>query len=142
MDLKNLFRGKKHETAGPAAPEPPAQSSASEEAQKPPARTFTREEIEQAVIEVLHTIYDPEIPVNIYDLGLVYEVDADESGKVSIQMTLTSPGCPVAGSLIPEIEAKTRLIPGVTKSKVILVWDPPWDPDKMSEAAKLQLGMF
>ena len=103
---------------------------------------FTSEQLEHAVIEILETVYDPEIPVNIYELGLVYDVHAEESGKVTVRMTLTSPGCPVAGSLIPEIEAKTRLIPGVTESKVILVWDPPWNPDMMSEAAKLQLGMF
>ena len=142
MGLKDLFRGKTRETGNQADAEPPPQFSAAAEAQKAPARTFTPEEIEHEVIEVLRTVYDPEIPVNIYDLGLVYEVDADEAGKVSIQMTLTSPGCPVAGWLIPEIEVRTSQIPGVTKSKVILVWDPPWDPEMMSEAAKLQLGLF
>jgi FeS assembly SUF system protein len=105
-------------------------------------RSFAPGEIEQAVTEVLRTIYDPEISVNIYEMGLVYDVDVDTKGKVIIQMTLTSPGCPVAGSLIPEIEAKTRLIPGVTSSKVILVWDPPWAPEMMSDAAKLQLGIY
>jgi FeS assembly SUF system protein len=94
------------------------------------------------VIEVLRTVYDPEIPVNIYEMGLIYGVDVDPAGKVVVRMTLTSPGCPVAGSLVPEVEGKARLIPGVTAAKAILVWDPPWDPSMMSDAAKLQLGMF
>lgn len=98
--------------------------------------------LESKVIEVLRTCYDPEIPVNIYELGLIYEVKADPSGEVSIQMTLTSPSCPVAGTLPGEVEAKVKAIPGVTNAKLELVWDPMWNPSKMSEAAKLQLGMF
>ncbi len=98
--------------------------------------------IEEKVIEALRTVYDPEIPVNIYELGLVYAIDVDPTGVVSIRMTLTSPGCPVAGSLPPEVEAKVKAIPGVTSCKVDLVWDPPWNPNQMSEAAKLQLGFF
>lgn len=94
------------------------------------------------IVEKLSTIFDPEIPVNIYELGLVYAVDVDASGKVVIRMTLTSPGCPVAGSLPYEVETKARGVPGVTDAHVDLVWDPPWDPDKMTEAAKLQLGIF
>jgi FeS assembly SUF system protein len=121
--------------APPSASEPEPQATAA-------AGMFTCEQMEQAVVEVLRTVYDPEIPVNIYEMGLVYDVDVDAAGKAVVRMTLTSPGCPVAGSLIPEIEGKVRLIPGITKSKVILVWDPPWDPNMMSEAAKLQLGMF
>jgi FeS assembly SUF system protein len=95
------------------------------------------------VIEVLQTCYDPEIPVNIYELGLVYDVDADEAtGEVKVRMTLTSPACPVAGSLPPEVEAKIRAVPGASNVSVEVVWDPPWTPEKMSDAAKLQLNMM
>ncbi|HEV8702320.1 MAG TPA: SUF system Fe-S cluster assembly protein [Candidatus Polarisedimenticolia bacterium] len=101
------------------------------------------EEIRQRVIEALQTCFDPEIPVNIYELGLVYGIDVDEGkGEVKLQMTLTSPACPVAGSLPPEVEAKIRAIPGVNQARVDVVWDPPWTPEKMSEAAKLTLGML
>ncbi|HEY2930394.1 MAG TPA: SUF system Fe-S cluster assembly protein [Acidobacteriota bacterium] len=99
-------------------------------------------EIEEKVIETLKTIYDPEIPVNIYELGLVYNLDVAPMGIVHIRMTLTSPACPVAESLPPEVEAKVRGVPGVTDVSVELVWDPPWGMDKMSEAAKLQLGLL
>ncbi len=98
--------------------------------------------IEEGVIDVLRTVFDPEIPVNIYELGLVYKLDVSADGSVAICMTLTSPGCPVAGSLPPEVESKVRAVPGVTSVRVELVWDPPWNPDLMTEAAKLQLGMF
>jgi FeS assembly SUF system protein len=98
--------------------------------------------IEEKVIEALRTVYDPEIPVNIYELGLVYDIDVDPAGAVVICMTLTSPACPVAGSLPPEVEWKVKAIPGVTSCAVNLVWDPPWNPSLMSEAAKLQLGFF
>jgi FeS assembly SUF system protein len=95
------------------------------------------------VVEVLQTCFDPEIPVNIYELGLIYEVLADEAaGTVQVKMTLTSPMCPVAGSLPPEVENKIRALPGVTGARVDVVWDPPWSPDRMSEAAKLQLNML
>jgi FeS assembly SUF system protein len=98
--------------------------------------------LEAPIIEVLHTCFDPEIPVDIYELGLIYGIDVQPSGEVNIRMTLTSPGCPVAGSLPGEVEEKVRAVPGVTGAKVELVWDPPWCMDNMSEAAKLQLGMF
>ena len=98
--------------------------------------------LEAPIIEVLHTCFDPEIPVDIYELGLIYGIDVLPKGEVKIRMTLTSPGCPVAGSLPGEVEEKVRSIPGVTEAKVELVWDPPWGMEKMSEAAKLQLGMF
>ena len=93
------------------------------------------------VIETLKAVYDPEIPVNIYEIGLIYGIDVDGSGAVQIKMTLTSPMCPVAETLPPEVESKVKAVPGVTSSKVEVVWEPPWTPDKMSEAAKLQLGM-
>jgi FeS assembly SUF system protein len=95
----------------------------------------------ESVVDVLRTVFDPEIPVNIYDLGLVYEVDVDPAGKVQIQMTLTSPACPVAGSLPPEVESKIKTIEGVTDAVVEVVWDPPWTPERMTDAAKLQLGL-
>ncbi len=94
------------------------------------------------VIAVLKGCFDPEIPVNIYELGLVYDVLVTESGGVTVRMTLTSPACPVAGTLPPEVQARIADLPGVTESKVDVVWDPPWNPAMMSEAAKLQLGML
>ncbi len=97
--------------------------------------------LEPKVIEALKSCYDPEIPVNIYELGLIYEVKVDPSSRVDVKMTLTSPMCPVAGSLPPEVERKIKEIPGVREAAVELVWDPPWDMSKMSEAAKLQLGV-
>lgn len=98
--------------------------------------------LEAQVIEALRSCYDPEIPVDIYELGLVYDVNVDAEGRVRIVMTLTSPACPAAQSLPAEVEAKVREIAGVTEVNVEVVWDPPWDPSKMSEAAKLQLGML
>lgn len=98
--------------------------------------------LEAQVVEALRSCFDPEIPVNIYDLGLVYDVKVEASGAVEIRMTLTSPHCPVAQSLPAEVQAKVQTVPGVTEAKVDVVWEPPWDPDKMSEAAKLQLGML
>ena len=98
--------------------------------------------VEAQVLDALRTCFDPEIPVNIYDLGLIYDVHADETGCVGIKMTLTSPHCPAVQSLPAEIEEKVRGVSGVTEVKIDLVWDPPWDPSKMSEAAKLQLGMM
>jgi FeS assembly SUF system protein len=99
------------------------------------------EELEKQVVAALCTCFDPEIPVNIYELGLVYNIDVKPTGAVEIKMTLTSPACPVAGSLPPEVQAKLRGLPGVTSAKVDVVWEPPWDKDRMSEAAKLQLGI-
>jgi FeS assembly SUF system protein len=98
--------------------------------------------LESDVVAALKTCYDPEIPVDIYELGLVYELRVEPGGRVTIRMTLTSPACPVAGSLPGEVEAKVRAVPGVSEARVELVWDPPWDKDRMSEAAKLDLGFF
>ena len=97
---------------------------------------------ENEIVEALKTVYDPEIPVNIYELGLIYDVDLQEGGAVLIKMTLTSPACPVAGSLPGEVKKKIEEVPGVTSADVELVWDPVWNPSMMSEAARLQLGMF
>jgi FeS assembly SUF system protein len=98
--------------------------------------------VEAQVIEALRSCFDPEIPVNIYEMGLIYDLKINPEGLVSIQMTLTSPHCPAVQSLPAEIEAKVRAVTGVTDVKIDLVWEPPWDPSKMSEAARLQLGMM
>jgi FeS assembly SUF system protein len=96
----------------------------------------------EAVIHVLEGIFDPEIPVNIWELGLVYDLTVSPQAEVAIRMTLTSPACPVAESLPPEVEQKVRAVPGVASVKLDLVWDPPWSMARLSEAARLQLGMF
>jgi FeS assembly SUF system protein len=98
--------------------------------------------LQDKVIEALRSCYDPEIPVNIYELGLVYEVKVQPSGEVNVRMTLTTPNCPAAASLPLEIEGKVRALPQVTGVRLELVWEPPWDPSRMTEAARLQLGMF
>ena len=95
----------------------------------------------EAIIAALQTIYDPEIPVNIHELGLIYGIDIDDAGAVEVRMTLTSPACPVAGSLPGQVESTVRQVDGVTAARVELVWDPPWTPAMMTEAARLQLGM-
>ncbi|HEY7155732.1 MAG TPA: SUF system Fe-S cluster assembly protein [Gemmataceae bacterium] len=98
--------------------------------------------LEECVIAALRSCYDPEIPVNIYELGLIYDLQVDPSGAVSIRMTLTSPACPVAGALPGDVQAKVQAVPGVTSAKVELVWEPPWEMSRMSEEARLQLGLF
>lgn len=114
---------------------PEAAPSKDEGAASPPS-------LEAQVIEAIKTIYDPEIPVNIYELGLIYDIQADaETGNVDVKMTLTSPACPVAGSLPGEVETKIREIESVTEVTVELVWDPPWSKDLLSDAAKLTLGL-
>jgi FeS assembly SUF system protein len=105
---------------------------------------LSAEQIEQVrtkIVDVLCSCFDPEIPVNIYELGLIYGVDIEPSGAVQIRMTLTSPACPVAGSLVREVEYKVTRLPEIRSAKVDLVWDPPWDKSRMSDAAKLQLGL-
>ncbi len=102
----------------------------------------TAELLRENVLGVIRTIYDPEIPVNIHEIGLIYGLDVDASGAVAIRMTLTSPACPVATTLPPEVEQRVRDVPGVTSCKVEVVWDPPWNPNMMTEAAKLQLGFL
>ncbi|MCC2978371.1 SUF system Fe-S cluster assembly protein [Sphingomonas sp. PL-96] len=98
--------------------------------------------IYDGVIQALKEIYDPEIPVNIYDLGLIYGVDVTEGGHVAVTMTLTTPHCPVAESMPGEVELRVGAVPGVGTAEVNLIWDPPWDPQKMSDEAKLELGML
>ena len=104
-----------------------------------PAKTG---ELKPGIIEAIKTVFDPEIPVNIYEMGLIYDVIADASGQVGIKMTLTAPACPAAQSLPIDVRNKARSVPGVTDAKVEVVWDPPWTKDMMSDVAKLELGMF
>ncbi|MFM6931838.1 MAG: SUF system Fe-S cluster assembly protein [Novosphingobium sp.] len=96
----------------------------------------------ESVVGALKEIFDPEIPVNIYDLGLIYGVDVDGDGGVVVTMTLTTPHCPVAESMPGEVELRVSSVPGVRDAEVNLVWDPPWDPAKMSDEARLELGML
>ena len=97
--------------------------------------------IKKKIIEKIKTIYDPEIPVNIYELGLIYKIEVDEKNKVSVDMTLTSPNCPVAESLPNEVKENIKQVEGVSDVNLNLVWEPPWDKNKMSEAAKLELNL-
>ena len=103
---------------------------------------INKQELEEKVIQTLKTCYDPEIPVDIFELGLIYEIGIEDNSDVTIKMTLTSPACPVAESLPPEVEAKVRSIPEVNDAKVEIVWSPPWDKDMMSDAAKIKLGFY
>ncbi|HWE97070.1 MAG TPA: SUF system Fe-S cluster assembly protein [Tepidisphaeraceae bacterium] len=109
----------------------------------PTADGFVQQKlIEGKVIEAVREIFDPEIPVNIYELGLIYDIQVNAENHVHVKMTLTAPACPVAGSLPGEVEKKIEAIPEVKSADVELVWEPPWSRDRMSEAALLQLGMF
>jgi FeS assembly SUF system protein len=108
----------------------------------PTAAADSPEALNERIVATLKTCFDPEIPVDIYELGLIYDVAIEPPGRVAIKMTLTSPMCPVAGSLPPEVEAKVRGVPGVTDATVDVVWEPPWTPAMMSEAAKLQLNVY
>lgn len=103
---------------------------------------ISKQELEEKIIQTLKTCYDPEIPVDIFELGLIYEIAIDDDYDVKIKMTLTSPMCPVAGSLPPEVEGKVKSIPEVKSAKIDLVWSPPWNQDMMSEVAKLELGFL
>jgi FeS assembly SUF system protein len=105
-------------------------------------KEINKQELEEKIISVLKTIYDPEIPVDIFELGLIYEVAIDDEANVTIKMTLTSPACPVAGSLPPEVEMKVMSIPEVKDAKVEIVWSPPWDQDMISDVAKIKLGIY
>lgn len=101
-----------------------------------------RNVIEKLVIDAVRTVYDPEIPVNIHELGLIYGIEVDPAGAVTVRMTLTAAGCPAAQSLPQEVEQRVRAVPGVTDVKVDVVFDPPWDQSRMSEAARLELGLL
>lgn len=100
------------------------------------------EELQKAVVAAIMTCYDPEIPVDIYQLGLIYKIEINEAGAVDVEMTLTSPNCPVAGTLPGEVEQTIASVAGVPSAQVSIVWDPAWGPERMSEGARLQLGLF
>jgi FeS assembly SUF system protein len=101
-----------------------------------------KEQLKQEIVRIIKTCYDPEIPVNIYELGLIYDIDVDDENNAYIKMTLTSPACPVAGSLPIEVENKIKTIDELNDVKVDVVWEPPWDQSMMSEVAKVELGFF
>ena len=137
----------------PVAPIPPTQPTIDTSALTAPAPTTPEAEpidvdpvktleLKPKIVEQLVTIFDPEIPVNIYELGLIYDIQVDKQGLAVIQMTLTAPGCPAAVTLPAEVHGKVKSVEGVTDARVDLVWEPPWDKDRMSEAARLQLGIF
>lgn len=110
--------------------------------EEPAAPEIGRAQLEGRIVEAISEVYDPEIPVNIYELGLIYDLHVTADNCVRIEMTLTSPACPVAGSLPGEVEQRVREVEGVTDVALELVWDPPWTPDRMSEAARLELGFM
>ena len=111
-------------------------------AQKPAEPAAAESDLYEAVIEALKEIYDPEIPVNIYDLGLIYDVEITPEHHAKVKMTLTTPHCPVAESMPGEVELRVGAVPGIGDAEVELVWDPPWDPQKMTDEARLELGML
>jgi FeS assembly SUF system protein len=123
----------------PPAPEPPATTNDTAALVADAAKT---DELKPKILDAIRTVFDPEIPVNILELGLIYDVIVDANGVAGIRMTLTAPGCPAAQSLPVEVAQKTKAVPGVTDAKVDIVWDPGWTKDRMSEAAKLQLGLW
>lgn len=123
----------------PEMPETPASTNETGALVPDAART---DELKPRIVEAISTVFDPEIPVNIYELGLIYDVIVDASGVAGVRMTLTAPGCPAAQSLPVEVASKVKAVPGVTDARVDVVWEPAWTKDRMSDAAKLQLGMW
>ena len=123
----------------PTQPPAPPPATIHDRVEPDPLKTL---ELKPKLIEALSTVYDPEIPVNIYELGLIYDIDVNAEGLVGIRMTLTSPACPAAQSLPGEVKAKAKTVPGVSNAWVDVVWEPTWDMNKMSDAAKLQLGVL
>ena len=107
-----------------------------------PEQSSADSNLKENIIQAMRSVYDPEVPVNIYDLGLIYAIKINEHGDVSIDMTLTSPACPVAGSLPGQVECAVRSVEGVNEVQVNLVWDPPWGQEQMSDDAKLTLGLY
>ena len=127
----------------PMIPDVPAQPTpTSSDTSTMVADAERTEALKPAILEAIQTVYDPEIPVNIWELGLIYEVIVDANSVAGVRMTLTAPGCPAAQSLPGEVAEKVKAVPGVTDAKVDVVWDPAWTKDRMSEVAKLQLGMW
>lgn len=118
-----------------------AETTAQEKSEKPDGPIDT-EAVKEHIVKALKTVYDPEIPVDIYELGLIYEIKVETDGNTYVQMTLTAPNCPAAGILPGQVESAARGVDGVYDVKLDLVFDPPWSPDRMSEAAKLELGML
>jgi FeS assembly SUF system protein len=131
-DAVETFERKRDYLEGFLAKQPPTE----------PAPEMSGGELYEAVIDALKEIYDPEIPVNIYDLGLIYDVEITPEHHAMVKMTLTTPNCPVAESMPGEVELRVGAVPGVGHAEVELVWDPPWDPQKMTDEAKLELGML
>jgi FeS assembly SUF system protein len=125
----------------PSAPAPAIEELPGKPPLGEPLTLAQIEEVKNRVIEALHKCFDPEIPVNIYELGLIYDIEITPAGAIHVNMTLTSPGCPVAGTLPGDVQSRIMVLDNVTTVKVDVVWDPPWTPARMSEAAKLQLGI-
>ena len=123
-------------------PDPATLPAPTNETHEVVADAARSEALKPAILDAIRTVFDPEIPVNIMELGLVYDVWVDAAGVAGIRMTLTAPGCPAAQSLPVEVARKVKAVPGVSDAKVDVVWDPPWTKDRMSDAAKLQLGMW
>ena len=121
------------------SPEPPPATNETAGLVPDAAKT---EALKPAIVDAIRTVFDPEIPVNIWELGLIYDAIVDAQGVAGIRMTLTAPGCPAAQSLPVEVAQKVKAVPGVTDAKVDVVWDPPWTKDRMSDVARLQLGMW
>lgn len=130
------FLDQKNEEAADDAADPDAVT------QSTPSEPLTQESLQANIVEALREIYDPEIPVNIYELGLIYDVDVAEDFSAKVTMTLTTPHCPVAESMPGEVEMKVNSVDGVAQAEVDLVWDPPWDMSKMSDEARLELGLL
>ncbi|HUX68827.1 MAG TPA: DUF59 domain-containing protein [Terriglobales bacterium] len=122
-------------------PAPPAPAAAPAQAAPEIEESPETAALREYIIDVIKSCYDPEIPINVYDLGLIYQIRIAPEGAVEVDMTLTAPGCPAAGVLPGEVETKVRSVPGVSEVKLNLVWEPPWDQNKMSAAARLQLGI-
>jgi FeS assembly SUF system protein len=140
--LRQQFEAERQaKTMTETKPTEPAASTA-EQRSADPVKSIEFKLLEGKIIEALRQVYDPEIPVSIYELGLIYSIDIADDKSVKIRMTLTAPACPVAGSLPGEVERKVEAVPEVKDAEVELVWDPPWDKSMMSEAAQLQLGFL
>ena len=166
-NLINRLRGRRHETpeehqesesVSPVEPDVPKENADQKEQEKKehltdvessspqgvaePAEPIDKEDLKNRIVEAMKTIYDPEIPVNVYDIGLIYKIEPQDDGLVQLTMTLTTPNCPAAGILPGEIESKARGVEGVRDIDFELTFDPPWNPEMMSEGARLELGMM
>ena len=139
---KSKLPGRKHLSVLNTTAEPTDAFVLEDEGKRPCEGPVDVDTITERVIAALRTVYDPEIPLNLYDLGLIYGHDVDANGSVHIRMTLTAPGCPVAGSLVRDVHERVRDVEGVRHAKTELIWDPPWTRDRMSEAAQLELGLL